>query len=77
MPQEILGIGILSTAHPGHAASYTRALAAMAGVKLVAVYEQDVTRGRAFANHFGIPNDSRAMRVRPRQHAGLGAYHRA
>jgi predicted dehydrogenase len=44
----MIRIGILSTAH-GHAHSYAACLRAIAGVELVGVADDDMDRGRAFA----------------------------
>jgi predicted dehydrogenase len=49
----MIRIGILSTAH-GHAHSYASCLQEIADVELVGVADEDATRGRAFAERFGI-----------------------
>jgi predicted dehydrogenase len=49
----MIRIGILSTAH-GHAHSYASCVQSLANVELVGVADEDPTRGRAFAERFGI-----------------------
>ncbi len=49
----MIRIGILSTAH-GHAGSYAVGLRAIPGVEVVGLADNDLARGQAFAQRFGI-----------------------
>jgi predicted dehydrogenase len=50
-----INIGILSVAHPGHAASYASAVRQLDGAALVAMYDEDPDRAADFAGRFDIP----------------------
>jgi len=54
MSNQPLKLGILSFAH-GHAYSYASTLPTMAGVTLAGVYDDNVQRGEAAAQRYGIP----------------------
>lgn len=56
MVEGTLKIGIISYAHPHHAAAYTHALTQIAHVQVAAIYDEDADRGCAYAQHFGVPN---------------------
>ncbi len=56
MAEEIVGIGMLSYAHPHHARSYSHALMQVEGAKVVAIYDEDPQRGQEYALRFGVPN---------------------
>ena len=53
MTEEPLGIAILSTAHIAHASMYTHALMNLPNIEVLGVYDEDPSRGRAFAQRFG------------------------
>jgi predicted dehydrogenase len=53
---QIVGVGILSYAHVGHAVGYTRALQRLDEVAVVAIYDEDEDRGRAYGQRFGVPS---------------------
>jgi predicted dehydrogenase len=56
MDSDPVRVGILSYAHVGHAASYTAALQQLDGVEVAAIYDEEPTRGRAYAARFGVPD---------------------
>lgn len=54
MPEAMLGVAMLSYAHPSHAVSYTHALQTIDGVKLAAIYDANEDRARHYAQQFGV-----------------------
>lgn len=48
-----LGIGMISFAHEGHAASYAACVQGLPDVTLVAIADDDLVRGRGYADRFG------------------------
>lgn len=54
MAEEPMGVGIVSYAHPHHAASYTSALLQIPDVRVAAIYDEDADRGRTYAAQFGV-----------------------
>lgn len=54
MSETNLRIGVLSCAHPAHAASYMYWLSQQPGVEVVAIYDEDTVRAQRFGERFGI-----------------------
>ncbi|MBI3362654.1 MAG: Gfo/Idh/MocA family oxidoreductase [Chloroflexi bacterium] len=50
----MIRVGILSCAHPHHAASYTHHLGRIDGVEVAAIYDEEAERGGKFAATFGV-----------------------